>query len=99
MNIIQNETVKVKDFSHNNRCIEVLSIEPSEAPGLLATVAVRCGGILFRDVRVTNRGRGTFVNFPSRKVGGVWVELVEFTSPALRNAVVECVLNAMRGAQ
>ncbi len=78
------------------RSIEVLSIQPSEAPGLLATVAVRCGGILFRDVSVTNRGRGTFVNFPSRKVDGVWIELVEFTSTALRTAVVEVILAAVR---
>jgi hypothetical protein len=84
--------------SQNTAAIEVLQIEPGQTPGVLAVVAVKVGGILIRGVRVTNRGRGTFCNMPSRKFDDKWVELVEITSPALRAATVEVILAAVRGA-
>ncbi len=81
------------------RCIEVTSLEPGLTPGLLATVTVRVGGIVIRGVRVTNQGRGTFVNYPARKIDGDWIELVEIVSPALRAAIAEVVLATVRGAK
>jgi DNA-binding cell septation regulator SpoVG len=83
----------------SNRTIEVVGIEPGDVPGVLATVTIRVGGIIFRGVNVTNRGRGAFVNFPSRKVDDAWVDLVEIVSPALRDLVAAVVLAAVRGAE
>ncbi len=76
--------------------IEVLSVEPGKTPDLLAVCSVKVGGVRIDQVRVTNRGRGTYINFPSRKVDGEWRDLVTLNSPALRTAVVECILAAVR---
>ncbi len=82
-----------------NRAVGVVGIVPGDTPGLLATVTIRVGGIVLRGVTVSDRGRGVYVNFPSRKVGDAWVDLVEIVSPALREHVAAVVLAAVRGAQ
>jgi DNA-binding cell septation regulator SpoVG len=78
------------------RSIEVVDIARGTVPGVVAIVAVRVGGLLFRHVVVNDRGRGLFVTFPSRKVAGHWVDLVEIVSPALHTAVVEVILATVR---
>lgn len=78
-----------------NCAIEVLSVEPGATSSLVATVAVRVGGIVIRSVRVNDRGRGTFVNWPARRDGDKWIPLVELVSPALRDAVEAVILRAV----
>lgn len=103
--MITENSAKVNAHSRNfspytaTTIIEVLAVEPGEIPGLVATVAVRIGGIVFRDVRVVDRGRGVFVNFPSRKQGDKWVHLVELVSPALRDAVEAAILTSVGGVR
>jgi DNA-binding cell septation regulator SpoVG len=80
----------------HNRAIEVLSIEPSVVPGVVAVVGVRVGGIQINQILVRNAGRGTFCNMPSRKVDDHWIELVQITSVALRQAVIEVIMHAVR---
>jgi DNA-binding cell septation regulator SpoVG len=82
-----------------NRAVDVVGIVPGDAPGVLATVTIRVGGIVLRGVTVSDRGRGVYVNFPSRKIDGAWINLVEIASPQLREHVVSVILAAVRGAQ
>lgn len=88
--------VPSQDSHSKNRSIEVLSIVPSAWPGVIAVVTVKVGSVVINQVRVSNRGRGFFVDFPARKIDGQWVDLVTIVSPALRAAVVEVILATVR---
>lgn len=101
MSIIHVHPLPTQVFAHSNqnppnRSIVVLSIEPGHTPGVIAVCTVRCGGIVFHQVTVANRGRGWYVNFPARRISDHWVDLVEIISPALRAHVVAVVLGAVR---
>lgn len=77
-----------------NKSIEVIRAVTGNTPGLLAMVDLRVGGVIIRDIRVNNRGRGTHINYPSRKIDGHWIEIVTIASPSLREACESVIMAA-----
>lgn len=87
-------------YSNNepsDRCICVLKCAPSDAHDCIAVVDVKIGAVTVRNITVRSPiFYGTYVNMPRQWVNKRWVDLVEITSPALRQAVVDAVLGAVR---
>lgn len=77
------------------KSIEVLSIMADTSPGVIAVLDMRIGGIRINRITITDRGRGSFINYPRRKISDSWVSLVEITSPPLRVAVEDVIVAAL----
>ena len=75
--------------------IAATNIQPGEGD-IIATCDLKVGGLLIHHVRV-RRGRNgsAFVNLPSIRMNGHWIDAVEITSVPLRDACRQVVLAAV----
>jgi DNA-binding cell septation regulator SpoVG len=62
---------------------------------LIATCNLKVGGLLIHHVKVRRGRNGIFVNLPSIRINGHWIDAVEITSAPLRDACRQVVLAAV----
>lgn len=76
--------------------IEVTNLRPGHG-SLLLVFDLRVGDILIFDMTMRQgRGQATYINFPSKRVGGVWRPMAKVLAPDLLDAVRTAVLLSVR---